>query len=77
MTLTPTQCRAARAGLEWSREYLAQLAGLAERTVTDFERKTRDPLRNSKAAMRSAFEKAGVAFEGTDGIRFDEKTNAT
>jgi hypothetical protein len=27
--ITPLQCRAARAGLEWSREHLAELAGMA------------------------------------------------
>jgi DNA-binding transcriptional regulator YiaG len=77
MSLTPTQCRAARAGLEWSREHLAQLAQCAERTVTDFERRARDPHGNNKTAMRQAFEKAGVTFDGSNGIRFEEKPNAT
>jgi DNA-binding transcriptional regulator YiaG len=76
MTITPTQCRAARAGLQWSREYLAQVASLSERTVTDFEPKARDPLPNNKAAMRSAFERQGVAFFDANGIRFAGKPKA-
>jgi DNA-binding XRE family transcriptional regulator len=58
--ITRAQCRAARAGLEWRREDLADLAGLAVRTITDFERGARDP--HDKRAIRSAFEAAGVRF---------------
>ena len=36
--ISPQQCRAARAWLEWSREKLAKQAGLGKRTITDFER---------------------------------------
>jgi DNA-binding XRE family transcriptional regulator len=60
--ITRAQCRAARAGLEWSRVDLAQMAGLSDRTITDFERGARDPHDNNKRAMRQAFEAAGVRF---------------
>ncbi len=60
--LTKAQCRAARAGLEWSREDLAEMAGLSDRTITDFERGARDPHDNNKRAIRTAFEAAGVRF---------------
>ncbi|WP_375458327.1 helix-turn-helix domain-containing protein [uncultured Enterovirga sp.] len=60
--LTRAQCRAARAGLEWRREDLATRAGLAERTITDFERGAREPHTNNKIAIRRAFEAAGVVF---------------
>ncbi|WP_084674089.1 helix-turn-helix domain-containing protein [Methylobacterium sp. WSM2598] len=58
--LTRAQCRAARAGLEWSREELATRAGLSDRTITDFERGAREPHDNNKRAIRAAFEAAGV-----------------
>ena len=61
--ITAQQCRAARAGLEWSRGDLAKAAGLAERTVNDFERGAREPHPNNKAAIRGAFEKSGVSFD--------------
>lgn len=75
MTITRAQCRAARAGVEWSREDLAREAGLGERTITDFERGARDPHVNNKAAIRAAFERAGVVFtdEGCICLPQDQK----
>lgn len=70
MAITPTQCRAARAGLEWSREELATRAGLGERTIIDFERGAREPHANNRAAIRAAFEAAGVTFEANGCICF-------
>jgi hypothetical protein len=70
--ITPLQCRAARAGLEWSREHLAELAKIGERTVTDFERHASNMLRSKKAAVRKAFEGAGVIFQPGNGIWFTE-----
>ena len=73
--LTKAQCRAARAGLEWSREDLAEMAGLSDRTITDFERGAREPHDNNKRAIRVAFEAAGVRFtkEGCICLPEDEK----
>jgi DNA-binding transcriptional regulator YiaG len=68
--ITPLQCRAARAGLEWSREHLAELAKIGERTVTDFERHASNMLRSKKVAVRKAFEAAGVIFQPGNGIWF-------
>jgi hypothetical protein len=58
----PILSNACRAGLEWSRDDLARRAGLAERTITDFERGARDPHDNNNRAMRGAFEGAGLVF---------------
>src|SRR5215207_6857062 len=44
----------------WTRERLAKEAGLAERTIANFERGARDPHDNNKAAMRAALERGGV-----------------
>ena len=62
MTITPSQCRAARALLGWSRKQLAQLALIAERTLVDFERGARNPLDRTLSDIRRALEDAGVIF---------------
>lgn len=66
--LTPAQCRAARAILEMSREDLAKAAGIAARTLVDFERGARQPLRNNLAAIRAAMEDRGIVFIGADEV---------
>jgi hypothetical protein len=70
--ITALQCRAARAGLEWSREHLAELAKVGERTITDFERLASNMLRSKRTAIRIAFEAAGVIFQPGNGIWFTE-----
>ena len=61
-SLTPAQGRAARALLGWSQRELAARAGVAEATVTQFERGARSPSRAVAWAMRSALEAGGVEF---------------
>lgn len=62
MTLTAAQCRAARALLNWSREQLSVAAGVAIRTISDFESERREPIRATLAAIRAALEFGGVEF---------------
>ena len=59
MTIIPSQCRAARALLGWSRKQLAQSALIAERTLVDFERGARNPLDRTLSDIRRALEDAG------------------
>ena len=61
-SLTPAQARAARALLNWSQKDLAAHAGVAEPTVTQFERGNRSPSRAVARSMRAALEAAGVEF---------------
>jgi DNA-binding XRE family transcriptional regulator len=76
-TVTPAQCKGARAMLDMSRADLAERASIAERTVIDFERGARQPLGNNLAAIRAALEKAGVEFiaenGGGAGVRLAKK----
>ncbi|RTL97430.1 XRE family transcriptional regulator [Ancylobacter aquaticus] len=67
MSLTSAQCRAARALIDWSREQLAASAGVAVRTISDFEAGRREPINATMAAMRSALEVAGVEFIAENG----------
>lgn len=78
--ITPEQSRGARAMLGMSREDLAKRAGIAERTLIDFERGAREPLRNNLAAIRQALEEAGIEFiaenGGGPGVRLAKRKRA-
>ena len=43
MTLSPAQCRAARALLNWSQEDLVRHCKITKKTVADFERGATQP----------------------------------
>ena len=60
--ISPQQCKGARAMLDMSRADLAAAAGIAERTLVDFERGARTPHSNNLAAIQRALEDAGVRF---------------
>lgn len=62
LPISPEQCRAARAMLSWSQDYLAKAASVSRSTVADFERGVRVPVPNNIAAMKSVFEQAGIEF---------------
>jgi len=87
MSITPSQCRAARATIQWSRKQLAAGAGITERTITDFEREAKDesgevraPRKSTLLAMKAALEAAGITFlpdgmnvDGGPGVRLRKK----
>ena len=60
--MTPEQCRAARAWLDWPQDQLAKGANVGVSTVRDFEAGRREPTRNNLAAMKAALEKGGISF---------------
>jgi transcriptional regulator with XRE-family HTH domain len=67
-TLTPAQCRMARAALKWSLYDAANAAGVSYRTIFRLENEQRDIQVPKVAALRRAFEAEGVRFldEGAD-----------
>jgi transcriptional regulator with XRE-family HTH domain len=67
MSMSPAQCRAARGLLNWSQAKLAELAGVARATLADFEGGKRIPIANNLAAIREAFEAAGIIFIAENG----------
>lgn len=69
--IIPAQCKAARAMLGWSRKRLSKAAGVAERTLVDFERGARSPYPRTLADIQRALEAAGVEFTNDDapGVR--------
>lgn len=62
LTMTPEQCRAARAWLNWPQDALAKAASVGVSTVRDFEAGRRVPTRNNLAAMQVVLEEAGISF---------------
>lgn len=60
--MSPEQCRAARAWLNWPQDALAKAASVGVSTVRDFEAGRREPTRNNLTAMRVALEASGVGF---------------
>jgi transcriptional regulator with XRE-family HTH domain len=69
--MTPAQCRAARALLDWTQPRLAEAAALGLSTVVDFERERRTVSADTLASIQRALEGAGVEFiNGTQpGVR--------
>ena len=65
--ITPAQCRAARALLEWRQQDLARETKISAVTIAKFE-KRRVRLKDSTALLfRLAFERAGIDFIDPDG----------
>ncbi|MER8722600.1 helix-turn-helix domain-containing protein [Mesorhizobium sp. M0999] len=68
------QSKAARALLNWSRVRLAAKANLSEMVISDLENEFRKPRPHNLAAIRKAFEDAGIVFtaEGTPSLARSE-----
>ncbi|NOG74244.1 helix-turn-helix domain-containing protein [Roseicella sp. DB1501] len=58
--LTPRQCAAARAWLGWSQASLGRAAGVARKTVSDFEKGRREPNWRTAKEIMLAFERHGL-----------------
>jgi len=76
--MTSAQCRAARALLDLTQPQLAAAANLGLSTVVDFERSRRAVSQDAVAAIRRAFEDAGVEFtNGSEpGVKLKTQTQA-
>lgn len=76
-TITPDQCRAARALLNWSMEDLAKKAERGTNTIRHFEAGRQEPSQETLDAFRTALERAGVEFipenGGGAGVRLAKK----
>jgi DNA-binding transcriptional regulator YiaG len=76
-TLTPGQCKAARALLELTQGELATAANLGLSTIVDFERKRRQVSAAAIKAIRDALTAYGVEFidenSGGPGVRLRKR----
>ena len=61
-TMSPAQCRAARALLGMTQSELAKNARLGLSTIVDFERERRRVSSDAAKAMQDALERAGIEF---------------
>ncbi|WP_031268073.1 helix-turn-helix transcriptional regulator [Labrenzia sp. C1B10] len=61
--LSGKECKAARAGLDWSRDQLAERSGVGKRTIIDFENEVREPISATRQAIKLALESAGAEFK--------------
>ena len=79
-TMTPSQCRAARALLEMNQSTLAQNAGLGLSTIVDFEKDRRQVSVDAVKAIKAALEREGIAFieenGGGEGVRLRKPRRA-
>lgn len=62
MTITPEQCRMARAGLHISQADLARRANVAPATVAEFEKGRRTPYDRTVRDIQIVLEEAGAIF---------------
>jgi hypothetical protein len=70
--LTPAQCRAARALLDWPREWLSSESGIGPRSIVGFEKGTSAPRSVTVVALRRSLEKAGIEFLDGQGVRLKQ-----
>ena len=62
MSITPEQCRMARAGLHWSQVELSRRSDVAPATIAAFERGLRKTYPRTVRDLQAALETAGVEF---------------
>lgn len=64
--ITPEQCRAARAFLNWSQDDLSSKSGVAKATIADFERGKRTPYGRTLRDLQKVFEEEGIEFQSDE-----------
>lgn len=67
MTISPAQCRAARALIEWSQTKLCESAGVGRATLANFEAGKSIPYERTLRDIRAALEAGGVVFIDANG----------
>ena len=60
--ITPAQCRAARALLDWSQQQLAEASNVGNATIRNFEGGKSNPQAATLEVLQRAFERNGVIF---------------
>jgi transcriptional regulator with XRE-family HTH domain len=68
VAITPHQCRAGRALLNWTQERLSIEACISPNTLRRFESGQSLPNRATLGVIRFALEAGGVRFIGDDGV---------
>ncbi|MFT8418620.1 MAG: helix-turn-helix transcriptional regulator [Acetobacter sp.] len=78
-TIKPSQIRAARGLLDWTRDQLVMASGVPKSTLVRAETEATTPRQSTLSAIRTALETAGVEFiaenGGGAGVRLRKDTN--
>jgi transcriptional regulator with XRE-family HTH domain len=70
MTLSPAQCRAARALLDWQQLDLARYSKVSKQAIVQFERGRREARERTLDDLREAFERHGIEIlDPIEGVR--------
>ncbi|PZQ46821.1 MAG: hypothetical protein DI551_04375 [Micavibrio aeruginosavorus] len=72
MLITPAQCRAARALLNWSQPDLAKRCEMHVQTISAFESETGSPTKNTLFKIHAVLSNAGIDFYGEYGVNLSE-----
>ncbi|MFD1326976.1 helix-turn-helix domain-containing protein [Mycoplana ramosa] len=64
--ITPAQCRAGRALIDWTKDQLAEAASVSPRTISDFECGKKGASEASRRAIEAALFDGGVLLVGED-----------
>lgn len=67
--LSSSQCRAARALLNWSQSDLAHVAATHVQTISNFEKDAKIPTKRTLMALQRAFEGKGIECTPDGGVR--------
>ncbi|WP_415444495.1 helix-turn-helix domain-containing protein [Acetobacter orientalis] len=77
-TIKPSQIRAARGLLDWTRDQLVMASGVPKSTLVRAETEATTPRQSTLTALRTALEAAGVEFiaenGGGAGVRLRKST---
>lgn len=68
-SISPAQCRGARALIDMDQNTLAAAASVSRGVIIDFEKGRRTPGTNNLAAIRAALEAAGIEFLNGTGVK--------
>lgn len=74
LVITASQCRAARALLNWTQPELAERSDVHVQTISNFEKDTSTPSKSTLQKIIMTFEFAGIAFDPNDGLHRVENT---
>lgn len=67
--ISPAQCRAARALLNWSQPELAERCDIHVQTISNFEKESGSPSKTTLEKISLVFESANILFIDQDGVR--------
>lgn len=72
--ITPAQCRAARALLNWSQPELAGRCSIHVQTISNFEKEASTPTKKTLGIITAVLEYAGILLIDDDGVKRRQET---